>query len=119
VANLKRLEQLSGWLTYELETTLLDPPVLKVRLRPMDNYDAAQGRDVWRSSSRAMLEVALAAVAEWDLTENGVPIPFPSDPAIKAAALRPLMSEKVVGRDSILGTAIFTDSLDRGLFLKN
>jgi hypothetical protein len=117
MSNLKRLEQLSTWITYELETTLLDPPSIKVRLRATDAYTVAEAQEMWKYQSRAMLEVAIGAVAEWDLTDGGKAIPI--DPETKADVLRPLMSEPVVGRGTILGAAISQDSLNRELFLKN
>ena len=118
MANLKRLEQLSRWLEYELETKLLDPPVIKVRLRPTDAFTLGQAKETWQSNTRMFLEIAIGAVAEWDLTEDGKPLAM-GDGEAKAAVLRPLMSEKLKGKDSILGVQIVEDSSDRENFLKN
>lgn len=116
MANVKRLEQLSGWVEYELETTLLDPPVLRLRLRPNDSYSLLEMQDKFGSPTRALLEAAIESVGAWDLTEGGTPIPIDDK---KAAVLRPLMSEIVKGRGTPLGVAVYEDSSNRELFLKN
>jgi hypothetical protein len=59
---------------------------------------------------------AIEAVADWDLTDNGVPIPV--TPETKVLYLRPILAEMVEGR-GLLGLAILEDSQDRQLFLKN
>jgi hypothetical protein len=119
MANLKRIAQVSDWRAYELETELLDPPVLRVRLRPLDPYDIADAVPLegHLALGRVVLEGAVAAVVEWDLAEDGKPIPL--EPGTKMAVLRPLMGEKVKGRDMFLGRAIFEDAQDRENFLGN
>jgi hypothetical protein len=117
MGNLKKLEPLTGWIEYELETTLLDPPILKVRLRPSDAFSAGECLEEFDTRTRALLEGAIRAVAAWDLTQDGEPIPL--EAATKGEVLRPLMSEKVKGRDAVLGLAINADSRNRELFLKN
>lgn len=122
MAELKLLEQLTGWIEYRLKTDLLDPPVLRVRLRPLDAFD-------WRDAmpvngehrlGLATLEVAVEAVAEWDLSQNGQPIPIPADRKKKIATLRPLMAEEVAVREgTLLAHAIIADAQNRELFLKN
>jgi len=129
---IKAREQLSPWVEYELETDQLDPPVLRVRLRPIDPFAMADVMHVDGGVrvGQALLEVAVNAVAEWDLTENGKPIPMVE--ATKLATLRPIMAESVKGRDTIVRTgdveehiptllaiAIFEDGRDKKLFLKN
>lgn len=116
MANIKRLEQLTGWLEYELETTLLDPPTLRVRLRPIDTFDLGDVLDGATIKPTATLGLAIRAVADWELTQDGQPLLMTED--IKAAVLRPLMSEKVKDR-TILGIAIIQDAQNRELFLKN
>jgi hypothetical protein len=119
VANIKRLEQLTGWIEYPLITALLDPPILKLRLRPMDSFDmltsTVPGDPSFRFGQFAA-DNAVAAVAEWDLTENGVAIPV--TPENKVLYLRPILAEMVDGR-GLLGLAILEDSQNRTLFLKN
>jgi len=121
MANLIRraVAQTSDWRTYELETKLLDPPVLKVKLRPLDAFDLADAmpEDGRLAKGSMVLEGAVAAIVEWDLAEAGKPIPI--DPGTKLAVLRPLMAEKVKDRKELLAQAIFIDARDEGTFLGN
>lgn len=119
MANIKRLEQLTGWIEYALTTTLLDPPVLKLRLRHIDPFDmvtnAVPGDPGFRYGQMTA-DSAMAAVVEWDLTEGGIPVPV--TPENKILYLRPILAELVTGR-SYLGFAIVEDAKNRALFLKN
>ena len=118
MANIKRLEQLTGWIEYALVTTLLDPPVLKLRLRPLDSFSMVTtdpAATTFRFGQFAV-DNAIEAVAEWDLADNGVPIPV--TPENKVLYLRPILAEVVEGR-GLLGLAILEDAQDRGLFVKN
>jgi hypothetical protein len=118
VANIKRLVQLTGWVEYKLETALLDPPILKVRLRPLDSFSMVTidpGDPSFRYGKFAT-DNAIEAVAEWDLTENGVPIPV--TPENKVLYLRPILAEVVEGR-GLLGLVILEDAQNRELFVKN
>lgn len=117
----KRLEQLSAWIEYTLVTTLIDPPVLRVRLRPTDAFDVADslvgvsGIPVY---GRALLTQALNAIAEVDLVDlEGKPVVLM--PENREAALRDLLTEKVDGRGTMLGIVVVEDSKKRELFLKN
>lgn len=118
MANIKRLEQLTGWLEYKLETVLLDPPVLKVRLRPLDSFSMVT-TDPGDSSfkyGKFAADNAIEAVVEWDLSLDGVPIEV--TPETKALYLRPILAEPVEGH-GLLGLVILEDAQDRSLFLKN
>ena len=118
MANIKKLEQLTGWVEYKLLSTLLDPPILKLRLRPLDSFSMVTADPAGASFAygRFAADNAIEAVAEWDLTENGVAIPV--TPENKVLYLRPILAEMVEGR-SLLGLAILEDAQDRGLFVKN
>jgi hypothetical protein len=118
VANIKRLEQLSGWIEYALETTLLDPPVLKLRLRPLDALSMVTNEPAGVSFAfgRFAADNAAEAVAEWDLCVDGVPVPV--TPENKMLYLRPILAEVVEGR-GLLGLAILEDAQDRKIFIKN
>ena len=59
---------------------------------------------------------AIEAVAEWDLADNGVPIPV--TPENKVLYLRPILAEPVEGR-GLLGLAILEDAQNRELFVKS
>jgi len=117
----KRLEQLSAWIEYTLITTLIDPPVLRVRLRPTDAFDVADslvgvsGIPVY---GRALLTQALNAIAEVDLVDlEGKPIVLSAEN--REAVLRDLLTENVDGRGTMLGIVVVEDSKKRELFLKN
>jgi len=118
VANIKRLEQLTGWIEYALATTLLDPPVLKLRLRPLDSFSMVTtdpAATTFRFGQFAV-DNAIEAVAEWDLCAEGVPIPV--TPENKVLYLRPILAEPVEGR-GLLGLAILEDAQNRELFVKS
>ena len=115
------MEPLSAWMIYELASDLLDPPTLRLRLRPIDLYSIVDGvaPDGSIRYGSATVEAVIAAVAEWDLTQEGVPIPC-SD-LTKAGWLRPLLDQPVRGRKQgeLLAVAILHDARNRENFLKN
>jgi len=119
VSTLKRLEQFSAWLEYPLDTTLIDPPVLRVRLRPTDGFDVTDSFGAFDQPlyGRALLGQALRAVAEVDLVVDGKQIVLTDEN--REPVLRPLLAEKVVGRNTMLGIVIVADSKRRELFLGN
>lgn len=120
MANARRIAQVSDWIEYQLGTVLLDPPVLRVKLRPMDGFDsmnnAPMDEEIYRTG-QFIVENALAAVVEWDVAEDGKPLPL--GPETKLAVLRALLGEPVAGRGILLGLAIFRDSRDKKAFLGN
>lgn len=114
------LEPLSGWMEYPLLTNLLDPPIFRCRLRPIDFYNLMDGLGGGEIKlGKATMETAIEAIAEWDLTSNGIPIP----PTLenKIAWIRPIIAEQVADRDPgiLLGIAIVMDAQKRENFLKN
>jgi hypothetical protein len=114
------MEPLTGWLEYRLLTTKLDPPVFKCRLRPVNMYNIMDGVGPGGFKvGRATLEASIAAVAEWDLTAEGTPIPLTDEN--KTAWLQPIIAELVEGRGEgvLLGTAILMDAQNMEHFLKN
>lgn len=117
----KPMESVSGWIEYPLVTTELDPPLIKLRLRPVNMFNmidgAAGGGGV--KLGRATLEAAVDAVADWDLCVSGVPIPVTAEN--KMAWLRPIIAEQVEGKPEgiLLGIAILMDAQNRENFLKN
>lgn len=124
MANIKfrPMEQLSGWLEYKLVTDKLDPPVFRCRLRPVTGLNMIDGVPLGETEfkrGRATLEIAVEAVAEWDLTNEGVPIPLTSQN--KMGWLLPIIDQQVEGRDIgvLLGIAIILDAQNRDNFLKN
>ncbi len=115
------LAPLSEWIEYRLVTDLLDPPVLKLRLKPITFYSLVDsvGEDGTFKYGKATEEAVIGAVAGWDLDHGGVPIPCTEEN--KAGWLRPLLAEKVEGGGAgdLLAVAIFRDANDRERFLKN
>lgn len=125
MANVKqRIPQVSPWITYELETDLLDPPVLKLRLRPLDGWDQWQlaqvdGQELGRAYH--LLAMAITAVVDWDLKDQDKPLEVTEDN--KRAVLREILGEPVKvpeGEKTVmLGWAIVRDAQNRETFLKN
>ena len=125
--------QLSGWMEYPLlgdrrddqgkllPSDKLDPPIFRCRLRPVDEFNMIdgflEGGKIKPKMGRATVEVVMEAVAEWDLEENGTPIPCTSEN--KALYLRPIIADLVEGRNTLLGIAIVQDAQNRESFLKN
>lgn len=130
----KKLEALTGWITYELEPTdLIEGTAVKFRLRYLDSLDMA---DAYSRTKGSLLlvarDMAMAAVAEWDLTVGGSPLPVTDE--TKAAYLRPILGAmlpvteddkrraEAAGTEPVglsLAVAIARDAQKRSLFLKN
>ena len=116
----KPLEPLSDWIEYRLETDKLDPPVFRCRLRFVDMFNVVDS--LMRKSSVKMgeagMETAIEAVAAWDLTQAGIPIPCTDEN--KLGWLRPIIAEPLAGKPegSLLGIAILNDARDKENFTK-
>lgn len=118
--NIKNLIALSDWLTYELETTYLDPPVLKVRLRPACGLVGLNVAQVDAKPSSVVVEMVLDAIVEWDLTENGAPLPCTEETKRRLVPfLRCLLAEKLKGEPSLLALALVAYAGNAENFLKN
>jgi hypothetical protein len=116
----KRFRGLSDWLTFELETDAIEPPILKVRLKPIGYFNIAadaigQGKDA--VLNELMFYAAIDAVQEWDLTENGVAIP--STRENKILHLGPRLSDRLKGTVQLFGIAIIDWAANQDNFLKN
>jgi hypothetical protein len=114
-------EQLSAWMEYRLLTDKLDPPVFRCRLRHIDNFvmsDVVGIKGIGKPG-QAAVDVAVEVVADWDLTQNGVPIPL--TPENKFGWLYPLLNLRVEGGEEaeLLGIRLVTDAANQELFLKN
>jgi hypothetical protein len=124
MANIKfrPMEMLSGWIEYKLVTDKLDPPVFRCRVRPVTGLSWIDGVPVGETQfkrGRATLEVAVEAIAEWDLTQDGKPIPV--TPENKMGFMIEIIDAQVEGRETgvLLGIAICQDAQNRDNFLKN
>jgi len=127
----RRIPQLSPWMTFELETDLLDPPIFKVRLRPLDGWDQWQaastpGQEFGKAYH--LLAMAIMAVVEWDLKDQeGKPIEVTEEN--KRGVLREILGEPVKvpepepGQEKekavMLGWAIVRAAQEKETFLKN
>jgi hypothetical protein len=115
------MEMLSCWLEYRLVTDKLDPPVFRCRLRPVTGLNLIDGHEEGEKVKlgKITMEVAIEAVAEWDLANDGVPIPLM--PENKTGVLIPIIDAQVEGKPSgyLLGVAILSDAKKRENFSKN
>jgi hypothetical protein len=121
LAELKEREAISDWIKFELDTKELDPPVIKLKLRPIEsitNVDNWGGNGRLLLYSEVVLKKALISVAEWDLKEKGKPLSI-EDPRIKERVLRRLLGEKLKGSEELLGNAIMDYAQDLDNFSKN
>lgn len=110
----------TGWLEYHLVTIMLDPPVFRCRLKPVDMFNLIDGVGPGGFKlGRATIEAVIEAVEEWDLAVEGAPIPCTDEN--KAAWLRPIIAEQVADRPDgmLLGVAMLVDARNKDNFLKN
>jgi len=103
MANIKRLIGLSDWLTYRLQTTLLDPPEIKLRMKPISGMApldvlAQETKDI--RASKIIIDAVLDAVEEWDLAIAGVPLP--PTPENKRLYLTPLLGMRIENPEALL-----------------
>lgn len=118
----RELNPTTDWIDYELESAALDPPVFRCRLRPVTNlnlYDGVAAGGGSPKPGRTIQEVAIEAVADWDLAVEGTPIPL--TPENKRGWLIPIIGEQVKGREPgmLLGICIVQDAQKKENFLKN
>ncbi|HUV39028.1 MAG TPA: hypothetical protein VMY39_05410 [Planctomycetota bacterium] len=120
MADIKNLAPISEWITYELDTELLNPPVLKLRLRPMTGWDAINIDAGQRSVSSTMAEMIIGAIVDWDLSEKGEPIPCNEDAKARHSVfLRCLLGQKLKDARLLLGLEIALFAGNAENFLKN
>ena len=121
MGELKERKARSEWIKLELETKELDPPVIELRLSPIEsitNVDSFDGTGKLKLFSEVVLMKAMSCVAEWDIKQNGKPLPI-EDLGIKENVLRRLLGEKLKGEKKLLGNAIIEYSTNLENFLKN
>ena len=134
------MEPISGWMEYRLGYELMTkdaegnikvekvpsdklvPPVFRCRLRPITDlnlFDAVHIADETFKLGRTAQDLAIEAVADWDLAVEGVPIPLTSE--TKSRYLLPIIAEQVEGYEAgiLLGIAIVEDARKTETFLKN
>ena len=115
----------SEWIKFELETKELDPPVIELRLSPIESItdvDSFDGTGKLKSFSEVVLMKAMSCVVEWDIKQNEKLLPI-EDLEIKERVLRRLLGEHLKGKKDekrkLLGNAIIEYSTNLENFLKN
>jgi len=120
MGNIKNLNPLSEWLTFELDTDLLDPPVVKFRVRPTSGMSGLNVKANDRGLSSTFCEMVIDAIQDWDLADAGEPIPC--DSAMKqkhAIYLRCLLGARLKDEGKLLGIELALFAGDTENFLKN
>jgi hypothetical protein len=114
----KEIKPLSEWIKFELETTLIDPPEIELRLAPIYQLDVLDGigEDGFKFK-RYYVETILDCVKEWNVKRRGKIVPLTEE--IKRKHLHPLLSANIKGEKILLANAIakYAQNLDN--FLKN
>ena len=113
---------LSEWLTFELaDNKLVDPPIIKLKLRPItdtDLMDAVVDNKI--RPSEIMIMRATDAIQEWDLSEDGKPIPCMEEKKRELALfLKLLLTSYLKSGDDFLAIAIIRYAQTLENFLKN
>lgn len=125
MSEFKERKARSEWIKFELDTKELDPPVIELRLSPIEsitNVDSFDGTGKLKLFSEVVLMKAMACVVEWDIKQNGKPLPI-EDLEIKERVLRRLLGEHLKGKKDekrkLLGNAIIEYATNLENFLKN
>jgi hypothetical protein len=125
MAEIRLIEPTTGEIEYHIKTDLLNPPILKVKLRPITHLDTVDTyADGVRSISGLGLGRALAAIAEWDLTLDGKPLPCTDEVKAKYRPwlnllLAQHLEESTDDYPVWLASAIVKVAQDEKSFLKN
>jgi hypothetical protein len=117
----KEILALSEWQSFELlSNSVIDPPVLKLRLKPINRLESVDFLD--RTEDRVkygsyIIGAAMEAVHDWDLTGlDGKPLAL--DVVNRNSYLKVLLGEQTTD-GKLLGQAIYDYASDVGNFLKN
>ena len=114
----KEIKPLSEFIKFELETDMIDPPEIELRLAPIYELDVLDGIDEGGFKfKKYYIETILECVKEWNVKQGGKVIPLTDE--IKRKHLHPLLSAKVKGKTILLANAIFTYAKNLDNFLKN
>jgi hypothetical protein len=115
MSNVRRLIGVSDWLSFDLETMFLEPPTLRLKVRVVDGLAGLDASGV--KYSAIVKEILIASVAEWDLAEDGVPIPC--DEENKRRWLPLFFGQRVKGTGRLLGLELAEYAGNEENFLKN
>lgn len=128
----KKIQALSEWLTFTLDTTIISPPVIKVKVRPINGIQSGDFLSTLPTGEIAfgsyMVDTAADAIREWDLTDSeGRPLPLSTDN--RQGYLRLLLASRIVedgetkdrdeAKDKYFAKEIFNYASDLDNFLKN
>jgi hypothetical protein len=94
MTDIKKIRELSGWLTFELDTKILDPPAIRLRVKPIKSFEGILTaiKTGLASVIKLQYELVFECVQQWDLTQDGAPIPVNSE--TKRKYLSFLLGEK-------------------------
>jgi hypothetical protein len=122
MANIKKLIALSEWLTYEFDPgymdprLILDPPIFKVRVRPINAMVLSDIEPKELKQSSMTFEMVVDAVQEWDLTDEGTPIPCTEEN--KRLHLPILINQKIKEKNTFLWIELMNYAGDLGNFIR-
>ena len=122
MANIKKLIALSEWLTYEFDSAyldpriILDPPILKLRVRPINVMVLSDIEPKELKQSSMTFEMAVDAIQEWDLADEGTPIPC--DEKNKRFHLPILLNQKIKDKNTFLWIELMNYAGDLGHFVR-
>ena len=117
MGELKKLEPLSDWIEYELDTKQIDPPVLKLRLKFLDDPSVFYNTTDNPLTPLERWEKMVALVAEWDITVDGRPLSITDK--VGRDQLMDFLGRNIPSRGILLSIAVVQDAQDRENFLKN
>lgn len=121
MSEFKERKAISEFIKFELDTTELDPPVIELRLSPLESISNLDGFNVagkLKSFSEIVVTKAMLCVEEWDVKQGGKLLPI-DDLKIKERVLRRLLGERLKDKKTLLGNAIIEYSTNLNNFLKN
>lgn len=117
----KEIKPISEFIKFELETNLIDPPEIELRLSPIYQIDTLDGiDDAGRFKfKKYYVETVLDCVREWNVKQGGKLIPLTDE--TKRRHLHPLLSAQIKGEKLgfILASAISKYARNLNNFLKN
>ena len=132
MGNIKKLNPLSEWLEFELETppAWLDSPTVRFRVRPITGLSGFNVTAEDRAPSAAFAAMVIDAIEEWGFTNTVADPqsgkmeqkPLPCTTETKqgyAGNLRVLLGSELKGKKGLLGIELAAFAADPENFLKN
>ena len=122
MGNIKKLNPLSEWLEFELETppAWLDSPTVRFRVRPITGLSGFNVTAEDRAPSAAFAAMVIDAIEEWGFTNDGAPLPCTTETKQGYAGnLRVLLGSQLKGKKGLLGIELAAFAADPENFLKN